>query len=259
MSRPERLVRAASEFIDLVAVPFTLPGSRLLVRRAVGGGLSVCRAEYEVDADDAVAIPALQVLDGAGTPLPVTGVAVDRIDFGDGAASLTFGTPSELSVGGPAVAAIRLAPDAPAIPLDGSDALLVVAADRGVRVVRDHAHAERLARTAGLWRNWFTGCPRVRQDLEATAAHCWWVLGANQVTLDLVPGSRAVVPSKLGYVALWQWDAYFIAIGLRHGDLALAEEQLELALGNAHADGQLPDVGAARARPRQRPRRRPVA
>ena len=37
------------------------------------------------------------------------------------------------------------------------------------------------------------------------------------------------MPSKIGYVGLWQWDAYFIAVGLRHGDPELAREQLELA------------------------------
>ncbi len=242
MSGPDALVRAASGFIDLATLPFTLPGSRILVREAAGGGLSVCRAEYEVDAADAVAVPGLQLLGDAGTPLPVTGVAVDRIDFGGGVASLTFGAPDELSIGGAGVAALRLAPHGPSIALDGSDARLIVAADRSVRVERDRGHAERLARTATLWRDWFCRCPRVRADLVATAAHCWWVLGANQVELGLVPGSRAVVPSKLGYVALWQWDAYFIAIGLRHGDLALAQEQLELALGFACSDGQLPDV-----------------
>lgn len=33
-----------------------------------------------------------------------------------------------------------------------------------------------------------------------------------------------MVPSKIGYVGLWQWDAYFIAVGLRHGDPDLARE-----------------------------------
>jgi glycogen debranching enzyme len=55
-------------------------------------------------------------------------------------------------------------------------------------------------------------------------------------------GARAVVPSKIGYVGLWQWDAYFIASGLRHGDPELAREQLELAFAFPAADGQLPDV-----------------
>ncbi|WP_413926318.1 MGH1-like glycoside hydrolase domain-containing protein, partial [Mycobacterium tuberculosis] len=50
------------------------------------------------------------------------------------------------------------------------------------------------------------------------------------------------MPSKIGYVGLWQWDAYFIAVGVRHGDPELAREQLDLAFRFASADGQLPDV-----------------
>lgn len=33
------------------------------------------------------------------------------------------------------------------------------------------------------------------------------------------PRERLVVPSMRGCMALWQWDAYFIAVGLRHGIL----------------------------------------
>ena len=50
------------------------------------------------------------------------------------------------------------------------------------------------------------------------------------------------MPSKIGYVGLWQWDAYFIAVGLRHGDPELAPEQLDLAFRFPTAAGQLPDV-----------------
>ena len=99
---------------------------------------------------------------------------------------------------------------------------------------------------ARLWRDWFDACPRVRDDLQEMAAFCWWVLGANIVSLprlrDRLGDVRAVVPSKIGYVGLWQWDAYFIAAGLRHGAPDLAREQLDLAFGFASENGQLPDV-----------------
>ncbi|MGC3995524.1 MAG: hypothetical protein QM779_15635 [Propionicimonas sp.] len=238
MTAAERFAEAGT-FLDLRRVPFTLPGSRLLVRRA-DEGLSVSRAEYEVDADDAIVVASLTLRDPDGSPLPVTSVQVDRIGFGDGAATLTFGGPMELSLGGSSM--VDLGDGSPLYDLSESDVLLVVGDDRRVDAQRDHGHARRLAGTQELWLDWFARCPDVRPDLAATAAHCWWVLGANQVELGLVPGSRAVVPSKLGYVALWQWDAYFIAIGLRHGDLVLAAEQLELALRFATLDGQLPDV-----------------
>ena len=103
-------------------------------------------------------------------------------------------------------------------------------------------HAEALAATTQTWDDWFARCPAVRPDLADLTAFCWWVLGANIVTLPGRGDARAVVPSKIGYVGLWQWDAYFIAAGLRHGDPELAREQLALAFGFPTADGQLPDV-----------------
>lgn len=103
-------------------------------------------------------------------------------------------------------------------------------------------HAAALAATSAVWREWFARCPRVRDDLREMTAFCWWVLGANIVTLTGRGDARAVVPSKIGYVGLWQWDAYFIAAGLRHGDPELAREQLDLALRFVAESGQLPDV-----------------
>lgn len=104
----------------------------------------------------------------------------------------------------------------------------------------DHAAAR--AGTCAIWNDWFDRCPTVRDDLREMTALCWWVLGANIITLAGRGDARAVVPSKIGYVGLWQWDAYFIAVGLRHGDPELAREQLDLALRFASESGQLPDV-----------------
>ena len=100
-------------------------------------------------------------------------------------------------------------------------------------------------------------CPRVRADLQQMTAFCWWVLGANIVELPALGRARAVVPSKIGYVGLWQWDAYFIAVGLRHGDPELAREQLAARL-------PLPERRRPAARRRARARhprheRRPAA
>ncbi|WP_431245567.1 amylo-alpha-1,6-glucosidase [Leifsonia xyli] len=102
-------------------------------------------------------------------------------------------------------------------------------------------HAAALTSTARVWDEWFARTPAVRDDLADMTAFCWWVLGANIVSLP-GRGARAVVPSKIGYVGVWQWDAYFIASGLRHGDPQLAREQLDLAFAFPTADGQLPDV-----------------
>jgi len=106
----------------------------------------------------------------------------------------------------------------------------------------ERTHADAIAATTGVWDDWFARTPAVRDDLADLTAFCWWVLGANVVTLPGRGDARAVVPSKIGYVGLWQWDAYFIAAGLRHGDPELAREQLALAFGFPSANGQLPDV-----------------
>ena len=243
MTRSTRLAQAAAEFIDLELVPFTLPGSRLLVRFGADRDLVVQRAEYEVDPADAVVIRTLRLVDEQGRRLQVSRVRVDRIEFGDGEAVLTFADVDALTLAGPGLAEVQLEyPDGRVASQVGGALRLSVGADRNVSVDAEPDFAGQLARTASVWSKWFDRCPATRPELEAIVAHCWWVLGANQIEIDGLPGSRAVAPSKLGYVALWQWDAYFIAIGLRHGELRLAQEQLELALRFAEPDGQLPDV-----------------
>jgi glycogen debranching enzyme len=103
-------------------------------------------------------------------------------------------------------------------------------------------HAEVLAEQARIATAWMEGCPLVDAEDLAMTRFCWWVLGVNTLRLGGVVRGDAVVPSKIGYVGLWQWDAYFIAIGLRHGAADLAAEQLRIALSRPEADGQLPDV-----------------
>lgn len=89
---------------------------------------------------------------------------------------------------------------------------------------------------------WMARSPRVEPRRQAMVDLCWWVLGNNTLRLLGEESGPVVVPSKLGYVGLWQWDAYFIALGLRHGDRELARTQMDVALRHARANGQLPDV-----------------
>lgn len=103
-------------------------------------------------------------------------------------------------------------------------------------------HAGRLALTDAVWQEWMDRCPGVAERYADVTALCWWVLGVNQVVLERHGDAVSVVPSLRGYVAHWQWDAYFIAVGLAHGAPELARAQLDLALSRPGADGQLPDV-----------------
>ncbi|WP_438853342.1 amylo-alpha-1,6-glucosidase [Agromyces sp. M3QZ16-3] len=240
----------AGEHLDLVRAPFTLPRSRLMVFRD-GDGLRVHTSEYERSLEECVAIDALEVRDRDGARLAVTRVLPHVVELGGGAVTLTFAGPHALSLG---VAdgreamvswTVRAGDEAEALRIGGRHAASVaftIDADRGVEFARSDAHAEHLAETRATWLDWFARCPVVRDDLQHMAAFCWWVLGANVVELPQLAGARAVVPSKIGYVGLWQWDAYFIAVGLRHGDPELAREQLDLALRFPTPEGQLPDV-----------------
>ncbi|VXB47057.1 conserved hypothetical protein [Microbacterium sp. 8M] len=242
------LALAAGRHLDLVTAPFTIPRSRLLVFRE-GAGVRVHTSEYERGLGECRVLDELGVVDAEGRLLPVVDVQPHRIRFAaDGSASvtLTFDGLRALSLGGSGSATVRLVlPDGTAAehPL-GTGLRIDVAADRTTTVTAQSAEAHEAAEAAleREWADWFTRCPRVRDDLQDMTAFCWWVLGANIVELPALAGARAVVPSKIGYVGLWQWDAYFIAVGLRHGDPALAREQLELAFRFPRDNGQLPDV-----------------
>lgn len=239
----------AGRHLDLVTAPFTLPRSRVLVFRAEDGeGVRVHTSEYEKRLSACRVLDAVVVTDAAGQALPVTDVLPHRIAFGgqagDASATLTFDGFGALSIAGVDDARVTLThPDGreEQHPLSGTGIRIRVAPDRSVTVeAGDHPAA--LAACEREWLDWFANCPRVRDDLQQMAAFCWWVLGANIVELPSLGDARAVVPSKIGYVGLWQWDAYFIAVGLRHGDPELAREQLEIAFRFPSSDGQLPDV-----------------
>ena len=272
----------AARLIDLVDVGFTLPGSRLVVRaldEEPVETLVVHVAEYERRPGDCVVVTRLSVVDGQGRRRRVVGVSPDLIDF-DGGVGLTFAGARGLSIGAaeggltlemelcaPLGSDLTWSPGLPSVPtaflagdvsgvrlLDGLVRIPLVALGRGVQLgiaggeeAACADHVQHLARTHEAWYDWFEKLPAVAEEFQTMAAACWWVLGANIVELEghrdaAGRSARVIVPSKSGYVGLWQWDAYFIAAGVRHGDLALAQEQLDWALRYQRADGQLPDV-----------------
>ena len=234
----------AGRHLDLASAPFTLPRSRVLVFRAEdGNGVRVHTSEYERRLSECRVLDALIVVDASGEARAVTDVHPARVTFGAAAATLTFADPSTLSLGGEPGSRVRLRrPDGSVEEHPLGDGLrLRIDADRTV-TVEPGDHAAAIAATEAIWDDWFAKCPSVRGDLQEMTAFCWWVLGANIVELPSLGDARAIVPSKIGYVGLWQWDAYFIAVGLRHGDPELAREQLDIAFRFPQPDGQLPDV-----------------
>jgi len=92
------------------------------------------------------------------------------------------------------------------------------------------------------WRAWFAAAPEVEEPLRAQYYFAWWVLGVNLIALRFCPHYQGVVPSKLGYVGVWHWDAYFHALALRHVDMRLAKDQFRILLEHQLASGMIPDV-----------------
>ena len=95
--------------------------------------------------------------------------------------------------------------------------------------------------------DWMQLAPKVLPKRQAMVDQCWWTLGVNTIDLKVALQDQkekivsVVVPSKIGYVGLWQWDTYFICLGLAHANVRMALELLDVALYDC-GDGQLPDV-----------------
>ena len=55
---------------------------------------------------------------------------------------------------------------------------------------------------------------------------------------------EAMAPSKIHYVGVWQWDAYFHALAYRYVDKRLAQDQLRIVLDHQQPNGHDPRRGA---------------
>ncbi len=250
--------------LDLDEIPYTVPFSRLFVR-ADGDALSVYRAAYERSLADSVVVGSLRLRDTSGAVVTVLRATPLGIEFTDGTTlvvtprdtvhvgTLPPGTSLEMDLSLPRLEA-GVTPDRLVLPTNATtsvtDTLTRVGTSTGGDIVIACAgslpepvpHREVVTATSTTVLAWLARCPAVEQQWQPLVNLCWWVLGVNTLELGGAVVGRAVVPSKLGYVGLWQWDAYFIAIGLRHGDPELAAEQLRIALSHPQPSGQLPDV-----------------
>jgi glycogen debranching enzyme len=92
------------------------------------------------------------------------------------------------------------------------------------------------------WQTWFDSAPTVPEAYRAQYYFAWWVLGINLIRLYAHPQHEGLIPSKRGYVGVWNWDAYFHAIALRHVDAGLAQDQFRILLAHQLASGMIPDV-----------------
>ncbi|MER6947307.1 glycogen debranching protein [Nonomuraea sp. NPDC000554] len=215
--------------LDLRERPFTERGSRLLVMAADDGSLWIARAEYETRLRETSVLTGLRVFAGS-RELPVRRALPDRVEFADGVTdgvTLAFADPDSIVLLGTGARAVW----------DGGEA----AVDGCLTLVGSPppAGADVLGAAARRWRDWFDRMPAVPDDLRERAEQAWWTLAVNLVRIQ---GRESLIPSKYGYVGLWNWDSYFHAIALRHADPALAREQIRILLDNQRPDGLIPDV-----------------
>jgi hypothetical protein len=246
--------------LDLVECPFTDAGSRMVVQRSESA-LLVSAARYERSLEDC-RLAKLTVLTASGGPCGVVTADPVRVRLAGGATVVLAGEDS-LSLALPAGRwRVELADLAMAWTVEseatGVGVTGVEHRNEGTVLV-DVAGPARLLLATGepayapphsllegaadeTWRAWFARMPVVRADLAAMTSLAWWVLRANQVRVAHDPSRMMVAPSKIGYVGAWQWDSYFVATGLRHGDPDLAWDQIAMFLDHQLPSGLIPDV-----------------
>jgi putative isomerase len=104
------------------------------------------------------------------------------------------------------------------------------------------AFSETLAASERRWHEWFARVPPVARAYQDQYYYAWWVMGNNLVGPQGHVAHEAMMPSKVQYVGIWNWDACFHALALRHVDPILARNQLRTMLNCQLPDGMIPDA-----------------
>jgi glycogen debranching enzyme len=99
-----------------------------------------------------------------------------------------------------------------------------------------------LQATEQRWHDWFAAAPPVAERYQQQYYYAWWVMRTGLISTRYYMTREGMTPSKIHYVGVWQWDAFFHALAYRHIDTRLAEDQVRLVLDHQRADGMLPDA-----------------
>lgn len=91
------------------------------------------------------------------------------------------------------------------------------------------------------WRAWFARVPPVAPELRPTYLYAWYLMRASLIASRYYVTREAMVPSKVQYAGLWQWDAFFHALAYRHVDPQLAHDQFRVLFDHQRQDGMVPD------------------
>ena len=102
--------------------------------------------------------------------------------------------------------------------------------------------SETLAAAEKRWSDWFAHVPPVAERYRDQYYYAWWVMGNNLVEPSGHVTHEAMMPSKVQYVGIWNWDACFHSLAFRHVDPVLARNQLRTMLARQLPDGMIPDA-----------------
>jgi putative isomerase len=102
--------------------------------------------------------------------------------------------------------------------------------------------AETLTAAEQRWEAWFEKAPPVAERYRRTYYYAWWVMNNNLVEPLGRVSHEAMMPSKVQYVGVWNWDACFHALAFRYIDPVLARDQLRTMLSCQLDDGMIPDA-----------------
>ncbi|NTU64650.1 MAG: hypothetical protein HGB05_14925, partial [Chloroflexi bacterium] len=125
---------------------------------------------------------------------------------------------------------------------DGSDALLLNITPRLGFNRYIHPPAETIEAATRRWHDWFAAAPAVSEPYRAQYYFAWWIMRAGLISTRFYTTREAMTPSKVHYVGVWQWDAYFHALAYRHMEMNLAKDQLRIVLDHQRSDGMIPDA-----------------
>ena len=95
---------------------------------------------------------------------------------------------------------------------------------------------------ARRWHDWFAAVPPVNVPYRAQYYYAWWIMRAGLISTRFYTTREAMTPSKIHYVGVWQWDAYFHALAYRHVEMGLAKDQLRIVVDHQRSDGMIPDA-----------------
>jgi glycogen debranching enzyme len=99
-----------------------------------------------------------------------------------------------------------------------------------------------LSRAEERWHRWFETVPPVADQYAEQYLFAWWIMGNNLLSPRGCLRYEAMVPSKVHYIGVWQWDACFHALAYRHVDIELARNQLRVMLDHQLPNGMIPDA-----------------